>query len=173
MVMTNHELLKSAYELATFSPDPSTQIGAFLISPHGQMEYLTRAYNNPTRDWDMSASDWGRPRKYDLMCHAERGSLDKAARFGICTAGTTMVASWAACADCARGIVACGVRKLVRHVLTDGPATPGWEDSVSIGDEIMRVGGVELVDVHGTIPGAPTILRAGQPFNPALELVND
>lgn len=161
-------LMQDAYRLAALSPDPSTQIGAFIINS-GQQEWLTRTYNKPSLNWKMQDSDWERPRKYDLMCHAERGSLDQAAIYGISTAGATMVATWAACADCARGIVSCGVKKLVRHKALGVTATTGWEDSVSIGDQIMRTGGVELIDLIGPIPGAPAVMRSGSLYHPANE----
>ena len=157
-------LLSEAYKLASLSPDPSTQIGAFLVAYDGQVEGLTRSYNRPTANWTMQESDWERPRKYDLICHAERGCLDNAALYGICTAGASMVASYAACASCSRGLVACGIKRLVRHKVA---TTTGWEDSIFIGDEIMRQGGVELIDIVGPIPGAPAVLRSGSLFHPA------
>lgn len=171
--MNYRELLKDAYKLAALSPDPSTQIGAFLVAYDGQVETLTRSYNNPTMNWKMKDSDWERPRKYDLMCHAERGALDKAAVFGICTSASTMVATWAACADCARGIVACGVKTLVRHKSLGVTATTGWEDSVNIGDQIMLAGGVQLIDIVGPIHGAPAVMRSESLYNPADEKADD
>lgn len=170
--MDNKEALQIAYTLATHSLDPSTQIGAFLISYDSQFESLTQTFNRPTKGWKMEDSDWERPRKYDLMCHAERGALDLAAIYGICTSGATMVATWAACADCSRGIVACGIKKLIRHKATGVIATTGWEDSVSIGDQIMKTGGIELIDVVGPIPGAPAVMRSGSLYLPANDLVN-
>lgn len=160
--------LAEAYMLAKNSPDPSTQIGAFLIAYDGQVEWLTQNYNRPTKNWKMLDSDWDRPRKYDLMCHAERGALDDAAFYGISTAGATMVATWAACADCSRGIVACGIKTLVRHKALGVIATTGWEDSVSVGDRIMREGGVKLVDVTGPIQG-PAVMRSGSLYDPRTE----
>lgn len=170
--LDNIDLIRQAYVLATKSPDPSTQIGSFLVSANGQVETLTQSYNQPTKGWKMVDSDWERPRKYDLLCHAERGALDLAATYGICTAGATMVATWAACADCSRGIVSCGIKRLIRHKATGVIATTGWEDSVSIGDQIMRIGGVELIDVIGPIPGAPDVMRSGALYRPANDLVN-
>lgn len=167
--MNYKEFLKDAYNLATNSPDPSTQIGAFLVAYDGQQEWLTRNYNRPSKNWKMLDTDWERPRKYELMCHAERGALDNAAIFGICTAGATMVATWAACADCARGIVACGIKTLVRHKANGVTATTGWEDSVSIGDQIMKTGGVELIDIIGPIDGAPAVMRSGSLYDPSME----
>jgi dCMP deaminase len=164
--MNYEALLKDAYKLAVQSPDPSTQIGAFLVSPSGQSEWLTMAYNRPVRGYVMLESDWERPRKYALLEHAERNCLYNAARNGICTVGCTMVASWAACADCARAIVETGIDTLVRHYPPLDEATERWLESVSLGDDIMKAGGVNLVDFVGSVPGAPSILRNGKLFDP-------
>lgn len=165
--MNNKELLKEAYKLAVHSPDTSTQIGAFLVAYDGQVESLTNSFNRPTKGWVMTEADWERPAKYALLEHAERGVIYNAATYGICTAGGTMVASWAACADCARSIVASGIKTLVRHQCRPDGATDRWLESVSIGDKIMRAGGVEIVDVLGPIGGAPKVLRNGEFFDPS------
>lgn len=174
--MTTHQaqkldyraLLQDAYQLAAASTDPSTQIGAFLVSYSGQVEWLTRSFNRPVQGWKMAKADWERPRKYNFLEHAERGCLDRAAFYGICTAGCTMVATWAACCDCSRGLIACGVKTLVRHSPPDDEASARWLESVALGDEMMKRGGITLIDITGPIPGAPPILRNGQLFDPSL-----
>ena len=164
--MENMELLRQAYEIATLSPDPSTQIGSFLISYSGQIETLTFSFNRPTTGWHMTEEDWVAPRKYTLMEHAERGAIYKAARHGISTAGGTLVSTWAACADCARAIVAADIVTLIRHVPPYDEASARWAGSVELGDQIMKAGGVEIVDVYGPIYDAKMIKRAGQRFDP-------
>lgn len=164
--MNYKELLADAYKLAAYSPDTSTQIGAFLVAYDGEREWLTRSYNRPTKGWEMSESDWERPTKYALMEHAERGAIYNAALHGISTAAATMVASWAACADCARAIVQSGIKTLVRHYPPKDEATERWLESVSIGDRILTAGGVQTINIHGPIPGAPPILRNGKLFDP-------
>lgn len=165
--MDNKELLQTAYTIASYSPDPSTQIGAFLVSHFGRLENLTMAFNCPSHGHTMTAEDWEAPRKYAILEHAERGALYKAARQGISTSGGTLVSSWAACADCARAMVACGISVLVRHVPPPDEASARWAESVELGDSLLRAGGVDIVDVVGPIPGAPKILRSGEWYDPA------
>lgn len=169
MELNYKALLADAYRLAVNSPDPSTQIGAFLISHKGQQEWLTRTFNSPTNGWEMTESDWERPAKYALLEHAERNTIYNAAKYGICTAGATLVASWAGCADCCRAMVQAGVQTLVRHYPPTDDATDRWLDSIAIGDRILSSGGVKILDVVGPIPGAPKILRGGEWFDPTIE----
>lgn len=172
--MTNERirtLMAEAYVLANMSPDPSTQVGAFLIAFDGQEEWLTKSYNRPSTGLNMSVEDWQHPTKLALVEHAERGALYRAAMYNICTAGSTMIATWACCSDCARGLVASGVTTLIRHVQPDDEATRRWSASVEMGDRILKDGGVEVVDIRGPIPDAPKILRSGQMFDPTMEYV--
>lgn len=160
--------LKVCYEEATKSPDPSTQIGAAVASVSwGLTLPYTLTHNAPVQGWEMKDTDWERPRKYCLLAHAERRALAKAAKAGISTDGKALVATWAACADCAVQIVESGIVLLIRHVADTGASTSGWEDSVAIGDEIMRAGSVEVMNILGPIPGAPKVLRSGELIDPS------
>lgn len=160
-------LLTECYNEASNSPDPSTQIGAMIVDSETRNPWRgTLSHNRPVYGWEMEASDWDRPRKYQLLEHAERGAIYKAARQGLPLAFTTMVASWAACSDCARAIVECGITRLIRHYPGEDEATKRWLDSIAIGDQIMENGGVEIVNIYGSIPGAPKILRNGELYDP-------
>lgn len=160
--------LKACYEEATKSPDPSTQIGAAIaFESFGIVIPSTLTHNAPVSGWTMKEEDWERPRKYCLMAHAERRALALAAKLGVPTEGKALIATWAACTDCAIQIVESGIAVLVRHVADTGAATNGWEDSVKIGDEIMRAGGVELMNILGPIPGAPKVRRSELLIDPS------
>lgn len=171
--------LKDCYQEAVQSPDPSTQLGAMIVTRHGRSRPMTRlesalppsniAHNGPTQAWALLAEDLERPRKYAIFEHAERQVIYDAARLGFATTGCMMIATWAACADCARAIVASGITTLVRHYPPLDEATERWLESVTLGDEILSANGVQVIDVVGDIPGAPPILRAGAVFYPAGE----
>lgn len=170
--MMNEEYMKAiireCYNEAALSPDPSTQIGAMILSRSNYPWYGTISHNRPVCGWNMTDDDWEtKSRKYLVVEHAERNAIYKAARSGLPLAFSTMVASWAACADCARAIVEVGISKLVRHVPPSDDAANRWLASVQLGDEILRCGGVEVVNVEGFIPGAASILRGGELFDPA------
>lgn len=165
--MNYKELLKDAYKLASESPDTSTQIGSFIVSANNQIEWLTRDFNRPTNGYTMLEEDWERPRKYALLEHSERNSIYKAASYGISTQGATLVASWAACQDCARAIVQSGIHTLIRHAPPQDEASQRWLESVLVGDDILKAGSVTILDVFGPILGAPKILRSSEWFDPA------
>lgn len=165
----HREILLHCYEEASLSPDPSTQIGAVIVSPSGYMLDLTMSNNGFVKGWVTIEADFKRPRKYQLIEHAERSALYKAIKYNLMIDGYTLYSSWAGCADCCRAIVSCGIRKLVRHYPPEDSATDRWLESVSLGDEILKAAGVTIIDVHGPVPGACKILRDGQVFDPSKE----
>lgn len=161
-------LIRECYGEAALSPDPSTQIGAIILSRSNYPWYGTISHNRPVCGWEMTEADWEtKSRKYLVVEHAERNAIYKAARAGLPLAFSTMVASWAACADCARAIVEVGITTLIRHVPPSDDASDRWMSSVEIGDKILVAGGVEIINVEGLISGAPGILRGGDLFEPA------
>lgn len=166
-VNTDHVILGQCYREATNSPDTSTQLGAVIMSPVGTLMSSTLSHNGFVSGWEPRAEDYERPRKYLVTEHAERRAIYKAAKMGIRLKGATLYCTWAACTDCARAIVESGITTLVRHYPPLDEATERWLESVSLGDRIMRQGGVKIVDVIGPIPEAFPILRSGELFDPS------
>lgn len=165
--MIRRAILGQCYREASNSPDTSTQLGAVIVTSSGVVKYSTLSHNGFTEGWDFSDEDLERPRKYSLIEHAERRAIFRAARNGIALEGCTLYSSWAACADCARAIVESGLVKLVRHHPPQDDAVDRWLESVSLGDEIMFKGGVDIVDVFGAIPESFKVLRGGEWFDPS------
>lgn len=159
--------LLEAYKEAAKSSDPSTQIGTGIISRQGTLWPGTLAHNDPVRGWKMQPEHWERPMKYSLMNHAERSAIFKAAAAGLATGFCTMVATWAACDQCAIAIVESGIKTLVRHAPPLDDASDRWMEQVDLGDRILKAGGVEIISVTGPILGAPKILRSGALYDPA------
>lgn len=94
---------------------------------------------------------WERPLKYSFIEHAERNVIFEAARKGYRTQGATLLSPWAACADCARAIIQAGIVQLVRFD-NHGP-NERWDESIAIGDTMMREAGVEIVELKKPAPG--------------------
>lgn len=154
------ELIRATYVTAMMSSDPSTQNGAFLVGFS-----KTRSVNEPTFGYEFNREDWkDREGKLTRVEHAERNAIFAAARLGIRTQGLTMAASWAACSDCARAIVQAGISCLVRHIR---PVHKGWEDSIAIGNQILDIGGVNVIDVKGSIPYAVSVRHGGKIYDPS------
>ena len=158
--------LRDAYEVASKSPDPSTQCGALIgqerrtqITLNGEDVFITifdiqaMACNTFTSGVEATPERLVRPLKYDFVEHAERGAVYDAARKGVRCAGLTMVAPWAACTECARSLVASGISRLVRHKQASDRSPERWIDSIKQADEILDAGGVEIVDYDGSLGG--------------------
>jgi len=165
---THQVILGQLYrEAHTYSKDPSTQLAAVIVSPSGTVKWSTMAVNGMVNGWVERDGDWERPRKYQLVEHAERNAIYSAAKNGVHTKGATMYCTWAACVDCARAIVQSGITRLVRHYPPLDDATERWLESVQLGDSILKAGGVEILDIIGLIPEAFPILRGGEVFDPS------
>lgn len=157
-------MLRSAYRLARSSPDPSTQNGAILIEAE-DLKLISMGYNAFPEGVEYNDERWERPAKYEFIEHAERASIYRAAVLGKSTLGSTMVCPWAACADCARGIVCAGVNLLVRHRDASDRSPDWWVDSIRTADKILAEGGVTIIDIEGSV-GAPEVRHTGVVWTP-------
>ena len=94
------------------SKDKYTQIGAVIVGKDG--EIVSTGYNSFPRGLD-DGLDYRqeRPEKYYWFEHAERNAIYNAARIGVSTKGTTIYLSCGLpCADCARGIINSGIKRI-------------------------------------------------------------
>ncbi len=168
---TYEELLVEAYQIATLSPDPSTQNGAIVLDK--DFNLLGVGCNTFTKGVESSPEKLERPLKYSLVEHAERNSIYNCLAT-IQPVGAsldnlwvpkgrphTMVCPWAACVDCARAIVQCGIHILVRHQSATDRSPAHWIESIALADEILADGSVEVINVKGFL-GAPEILHNGE-----------
>lgn len=156
-------LMLKAYEAATSSPDPSTQNGAVLLA-----SFRFKGCNEFPEG--VSSDHWNGPKeaKYARVVHAEVSALLNAARSGAVTEGSTLVAPWAACSNCAKHIAYAGVVTLVRHAFLDNgvdTSNPWYEDCL-IGDEIMREAGVNIIETPPLTNTGISLRRNGQLWTP-------
>jgi dCMP deaminase len=105
------------YEIASKSKDPRTKIGAVLVK-HGHAPL--EGFNGIPKGVMDLPERMERPEKYHWMEHAERNVINMAAKFGISTDEGILYTQGLPCVDCARGVVNCGVKKVVLH--------KQWED---------------------------------------------
>lgn len=106
-----------AHQMAGNSPDPSTKVGAVLVTSVGAMG----AWNDfppgiPDEWWE------DRPKKYLAVVHAEMSVLLFAGRYAH---GSTMFVTHHHCRDCAKLIAASGVVRVVC------PGEP-WRDDPAV-----------------------------------------
>lgn len=157
------ELMVSAFSAATHSPDPSTQNGAVLVTPDGELLYATLACNEFPVGVKYSDERWERPAKYSFIEHAERNAIYRAAREGIATQGLVMYVVWATCDNCARAIIQAGLSKVVTlPPETDCGAQARWDDSIRVGLEMLEESRVEVEFFNEPIPQVPLLRRNGE-----------
>ena len=152
-----------AYQIASLSIDPSTQVGAVLVTDEDSPTILS-GNNHPTHGISIHEADsFGG--KGSFMEHAESTVLLKAARLGLRTDGAVMYAPWSACTECARAIVTAGVSVLYRHKEAMDRTPERWIKSTEVGTIIMQRAGVEVHEEEGRVGGVP-VLFCGEVWHP-------
>jgi len=125
------------------SKDKYTQIGAVIVGKGG--EIVSTGYNSFPRGLDDGlAYRQERPEKYYWFEHAERNAIYNAARIGVSTKGTTIYLSCGLpCADCARGIINSGIKRIFceRVDVTKGEL---WKESQERSWDMFMETGVKV-----------------------------
>jgi dCMP deaminase len=134
-----------ARDIATWSKDRSTKIGAVLVGPN--REIRTTGFNGfPRGVNDDVESRHQRPDKYFFTEHSERNIVYHAARNGISTEGCTIyVCGRPPCADCARAIIQSGIKEVVLETL-EHKSRPeiDWERNTKAAMEMLNEAGVKV-----------------------------
>lgn len=98
-----------AAHVATWSKDPSTQVGAVVVNDKRQV--LGMGYNGFPRGVDDAAHRYNnRETKLMFVAHAERNALDNT--FAN-VEGATLYSTLFPCTDCAKGIIQRGIKRVV------------------------------------------------------------
>ena len=105
--------LQLAEEVASWSKDPSTQIGAIAVGNKGQV--LSQGYNGfPRGIIDKDAYYLDRETKYKYVVHAEMNVIYNATYNGVSLDGATLyVTGLPVCSDCAKGVIQVGIQRVV------------------------------------------------------------
>jgi len=156
------KLLKIAYLEAQKSTNPSTQNGAILVDDKGNV--ILSAVNSFPDGVAETQERQNKPLRYKFSVHAERNVLYQTARLGIKTEGLTMICPWAACTDCAQGIIQAGIKRLVVHRQALDRSTH-WKEDIELASIMLREAGVEIIIFDGKI-GVGKILRSGEFWEP-------
>lgn len=135
-------LRAAAIHAATGSHDPHTQNGAIVVSPKAGL--LACAANALPAGITPTPHRLERPGKYDVMEHAERAAIYKAAALGLPTAGGRMYCLWFACPDCARAIICAGIKEVVGTALCRTATPDRWLGAVLAGERLLEEAGVGM-----------------------------
>lgn len=130
--------LSLAENIASWSKDPSTQIGAIAVGAQGQV--LSQGYNGFPRGIEDKASYYeDRETKYKYVVHAEMNVIYNATYHGICLEGSTLyVTGLPVCSDCAKGVIQVGIKRVVMKE-QDIPQKwiESWKTTAGMFDEAM------------------------------------
>lgn len=136
----NHRYLDLAAQVASWSKDPSSKIGAVAVGNKGQI--LSQGYNGFPRGVDDSEDRYNdRPTKYKLVVHAEMNVIYNATYNGVSLDGSTIfVVGLPCCSDCAKGIVQVGIKKII---MPSQDIPESWQDSWALSKSIFEEAGVD------------------------------
>jgi len=149
------DILKSAYQVANMSKDPSTQTGAVLINTEfGGLAFVSAGYNNFPRNVGQTEERMkDRDTKLAYIEHAERNAIFSAAQIGYSIRHLTLYAPWFACADCGRAIIQAGIKEVVGHTLMDEITPDRWKQSIDFARRMMLEAGVKMRWISAPIEG--------------------
>jgi dCMP deaminase len=106
------KFIGQAREVAQWSKDTNRKNGAVVVNDDNIV--LSQGYNGlPIGCDDSIESRFVQPTKYLFTEHAERNALYFAARTGVSLKGARMYMTMFPCADCARGMIQCGLKKII------------------------------------------------------------
>lgn len=107
------KFLKLAAEIATWSKDPSRQIGAVAIGPNRNI--LATGYNGfPRGVYDTEDRLTDRNEKYKFIVHAEMNCIYNATHNGVSLDGAHLyVHGLPVCHECAKGVVQVGIARVI------------------------------------------------------------
>lgn len=133
--------MELAAQVATWSKDPNTQVGAVVVGAKGQI--LSQGYNGfprGVRDTAKRLND--RETKLQLIVHAEMNAIYNATYSGVSLDGSTIfIHGLPACSECAKGIIQVGIKKVVvsRKCIE---ARPHWNESWKLSETLFHEAGV-------------------------------
>jgi dCMP deaminase len=132
-----------AKEVATWSKDPSTQVGAVVVGSKGQI--LSQGYNGFPRgisDSNKRLND--RDVKLSFIVHAEMNAIYNATYSGVSLDGSTIfIHGLPACSECAKGIIQVGIKRVVvsKQCIE---SRPHWNDSWNKSKAMFAEAGVAI-----------------------------
>lgn len=135
-------LLRMAKDIASWSKDDSTKVGAVITTPEGK-----------PRSWAFNGMPMGinddikerneRPAKYKWFAHAEQNAIDLAEGS---LEGSIMFITFSPCTSCARSIIQNKISTVVvdeEYIADKMPIR--WKDDMLIAEEMLKEAGIKIV----------------------------
>lgn len=128
--------------ISQWSLDPKRKVGCVIADDDNIV--VSMGYNGIPRNCDNEKPERSeRPTKYFYYEHAERNALYHAARHGVTVKGCNMYVTDFPCADCARGAIQAGIKRLVAPKFDK--THERWGDSWTAALNMLTESGVEVV----------------------------
>ena len=130
--------MRIADEVASWSKDPGTKVGAVLVRDR---RILATGYNGfplGIADTDERYND--RPTKLNLTVHAEINSILNAAKNGATTKGSTLYVTFPPCVHCSSAVIQAGVKRVVCPAIETTPER--WHESFRNGANLLGEAGI-------------------------------
>jgi dCMP deaminase len=148
------------YLVAMKSKDIKTQNGTIIVSQDNRIK--STGYNSfPSGINDYISERQERPEKYFWFEHGERNALYSAARAGIKLEGCRLYVTGIPCMDCARGIVQCGIKEVIYHVLKPYDSKL-WEEHHKRTLTLFKEAGIKIREYKGEVTSNIQIRRDGE-----------
>ena len=139
-------LLKMAKEVASWSKDDSTKVGAVITTLDGSP--IAWGFNGmPMGIDDTKPERHVRPYKYKWMCHAERNAMDLSSRSDL--TDCVMFVTFSPCTNCAQSIIQRGIKTVVidaNHTADKSPER--WQEDMFVALEMLKEAGVSLLGAY-------------------------
>lgn len=140
MTKWDKRFLDLAHHVATWSRDPSTQVGCIITNRLRQV--VSTGFNGLPRGVDDDPARYAdRPTKYLMTVHAELNAILQA---GGDVRGGTAYVTHPPCSQCAAVLIQAGIVRIVT-VKPDAGMAERFRDSFAAAEIMLREAGVEAV----------------------------
>jgi len=141
IMIWNQRYLNIAKQIASWSKDPSTKVGAVIVGDKNQI--ISQGYNGFPRGFKDSLDRlYNRETKYKFTIHAEANALYNALYNGVSVNGTTIyVHGLPVCVECAKAIIQSGIKRVVY----DSLPKENWKQSNEDALKLFSEAGVDVV----------------------------
>ena len=143
--MKDKIFLNIAKEIRKLSKDPSTKVGAVIVSLEGY-RVIAAGYNGLPSKYPDNYDNITRDEKNLISTHAEVNAILNAAKNGAATKDCAIYVTELPCAACASAIINSGIKKVVVP-LKGSLDSKRWEKSCNLSLEVFETCGVELVKI--------------------------
>jgi dCMP deaminase len=127
-----------ARHAAVKSKDPSTQVGAVVIGPDGEIR--STGFNGLPRGVEDRPERMERPAKYLWTSHAEENAVAHAARVGVSLKDCTVYVTHFPCSRCARSLIQAGITAVV----VDSGTTSMPPEEFHVAEQMFGEAGVAI-----------------------------